>query len=102
MYARSCDLLLRMGRWGRGLVALLLGVALFSPAAWASLDIPVGTHSVICWFRDRGVPDEAKPGPARWPASGTGVTDLTLTPSIQLLGGCNWHGFITAGVVTTC
>lgn len=31
----------------------------------------------------------------RWKiVSGTGLDDLSLAPSIQLLGGCNWHGFI--------
>lgn len=56
VYACSCGLLLRMGRWALGLAVGVLGVALFSPAAWASLDIPVGTHSVV--FQDgRGRPD---------------------------------------------
>lgn len=26
----------------------------------------------------------------------------TLTPSINCLDGCKWHGFITDGVFTTC
>lgn len=47
----------------------------------------VGTHSVMCWFRDRGVPDDLDPKPGRWNPSGTGI----------LLGGCDWHGFIKNG-----
>jgi hypothetical protein len=58
-------------------------------------------HSVICWFEDK-VPDSAKPGPGRWNPVGTGLDDLTFVPgkktqSVQLLGGCNWHGFVTNG-----
>lgn len=54
-------------------------------------------HSVLVWFRDRGVPDAMTPGPGRWVVSGTGLDDLTLAPSIQIR--C-WHGFITHGEVT--
>lgn len=63
---------------------------------------PEGVHSIVCWFANKGVPAEKIPGPARWPATGTGLHDLTLTPSILLLGGCAWHGFITNGEVTSC
>jgi hypothetical protein len=58
-------------------------------------------HSILIWFRDRGVPDEATPGPGRWIASGTGYDDLTLSPSINLdtpgTTGCKWHGWVTGG-----
>lgn len=61
-----------------------------------------GSHSILAWFRGRGVPDDAVPGPGRWTPSGTGFEDLSLTPSIN----CNtasrtdcWHGFITNGEV---
>ncbi len=26
----------------------------------------------------------------------------TVTPSIQVIGGCNWHGYLKAGVFETC
>lgn len=61
----------------------------------------VGTHHVICWFAGRGVPDEVSPKPGRWNPSGTGIDDLTFIPpgavSVQLLGGCNWHGYVSDG-----
>lgn len=60
-----------------------------------------GAHSILAWFRGRGVPDDATPGPGRWTPSGTGFGDLTLKPSIDLSGGnptsCQWHGFVTNG-----
>lgn len=61
-------------------------------------------HFVLCWFRNRGVPDDMDPGPGRWTPSGTGLTDLTFVPgeppmsvSVLLQGGCGWHGFIRDG-----
>ena len=63
---------------------------------------PEGVHSVLCWFADKDVPDGKSPGPARWQATGTSVEDLTLTPSVLLTSGCRWHGFVTAGLVTSC
>lgn len=31
----------------------------------------------------------------RWKVvSGTGLDDLVLSPSIQRVGGCNWHGYV--------
>lgn len=69
-----------------------------------------GAHYVICWFRNpRGaepVGTNVKPGPGRWwiSAESTGIDDLTFVPgepammtSVQLLGGCNWHGHVTGG-----
>lgn len=67
-----------------------------------------GAHYVICWFRNpRGappVPADATPGPGRWWAEGTSIDDLTFThgeppmaKSVQLNGGCNWHGFVERG-----
>lgn len=64
----------------------------------------IGVHSVLVWFRDRGVPDDAEPSPARWEAKGSALDDLTLSPSINLVTDDHsrdeWHGFITNGVAT--
>lgn len=56
-----------------------------------------GVHQVICWFKD--VPLELSPGPGRWIPTGGSFSDLTLTPSIHLVG--HWHGFINNGQVST-
>lgn len=63
-----------------------------------------GTHMVMVTLAGRNVPDDAgsrgKDGPSRWKASGTGLDDLVLTPSILLNAsqpvtvGCHWHGFV--------
>ncbi|APU88982.1 hypothetical protein Rctr197k_187 [Virus Rctr197k] len=59
------------------------------------------THTVICWFRDRLVPVDESPAPGRWTPSGADIHDLTLSPSINLLGeGCRWHGFVRNGDAT--
>ena len=79
-------------------------VATLAEAQGVHFLCPLGCgHIVLCWFRDRGVPDAETPGPGRWAASGAGFEDLTLSPSIHLTGpGCGWHGFVTAGQVTSC
>lgn len=77
------------------------GVMFLCPKCFATNGGPVGTHSLLVWFRDRGVPPDMSPGPGRWVASGSGYADLTLSPSINLEtpdgSGCQWHGFITNG-----
>lgn len=68
-------------------------------------DCPLcGRHSILAWFRDRGVADDESPGPGRWTPTGTDFHDLTLTPSINLDvkpdSACKWHGWVTNGEVT--
>lgn len=72
------------------------GVMFLCPKCFITNGGAVGTHRVTCWFRDKGVPDAMRPGPARWPATGTSLADLTLTPSVLLLSGCAWHGEVTS------
>jgi hypothetical protein len=78
------------------------GVMFLCPKCFAANRGKVGTHSVLCWFAGRGVPDDMSPKPGRWNPSGTGIYDLTFVPpgavSVLLLGGgCGWHGFVTNG-----
>ena len=75
------------------------GIMFLCPVCFAKNGGSVGTHSVDVTFSGRGVPDNlgshgTNDLPTRWDVSGTGLADLVCTPSIQLLGGCNWHGFI--------
>jgi hypothetical protein len=57
-----------------------------------------GVTIFVC-IADRGVPEKFGQG-LRWAATGKDYSDLTLTPSIQILRpGCGWHGFITNGEV---
>lgn len=55
-------------------------------------------HGVLVGFEGRNPPEPLSRGangqPTQWHVSGTGLDDLVLSPSIQLLGGCNWHGFV--------
>ena len=53
---------------------------------------------VICIpFRDRGAPADENGG-IQWSVSGTGLHDLTLSPSVNCVGV--WHGWIRNGEVT--
>lgn len=85
------------------------GIIFLCPKCFQVNGGEVGTHSVICWSRSRGAPEDAVPGPGRWRLDGTGFHDLTLNGdaaggggarSVLLIGGCEWHGFITDGEVT--
>jgi hypothetical protein len=80
------------------------GVMFVCPKCMHDLGTRVGAHSVICWFADRGVPDDRNPKPGRWVPSGTGLDDLTFigpaAASVLLTGGCQWHGFIRNGEAT--
>lgn len=85
-------------------IAEAQGVEFLCPKCFAANGGAIGTHGVVCWSRSRGVPDSAEPGPGRWSLVGTGLDDLTLNAdppstarSVQLNGGCAWHGFVTAG-----
>lgn len=81
------------------------GVLFLCPACFVTNNGPVGTHSVICWFNNRGVSPERDPKPGRWNATGTGLDDLTFVGpgafSVRLVGGCNWHGYIENGEANT-
>lgn len=76
------------------------GIIFLCPLCFRVNNGPIGTHSVICWTPR--VPLTVTPGPGRWEMLGTGYHDLTLragSSSVQLLGGCNAHFFITNGEV---
>lgn len=80
------------------------GISFLCPLCFKRNNGSVGTHTVICWFEDK-VPDDASPAPGRWNPVGTGYDDLSFVPgkktqSVLLIGGCNWHGFVTNGDAT--
>jgi hypothetical protein len=37
-----------------------------------------------------------------WDREGDTLETVTLRPSIQVVDGCRWHGFVTNGEITTC
>lgn len=87
-------------------IAEAQGVQFLCPKCFATNGGSIGTHSVICWSRSRGVTEEESPGPGRWSMEGTGISDLTLNGdaaggggarSVFLTAGCGWHGFVNAG-----
>jgi hypothetical protein len=76
------------------------GIMFLCPKCYQANGGPVGTHVVICWFAGK-VDGSLDPKPGRWNPGGTGIDDLTFVgpgaTSVQLVGGCNWHGFVTNG-----
>jgi hypothetical protein len=77
------------------------GVRFLCPKCFVDNGGRPGTHYVQVWFRDHGVGDEEVPKPGRWAVSGTGLEDLSLSPSILLGSGCRWHGFVEKGEIRT-
>ena len=86
------------------------GIMFLCPLCYIKHGGAEGTHRVLVWFEGRGVPRGAVPLP-RWRVSGTGMEDLSLSPSIQLLAPempgvprdqveCRWHGFVRGGDAT--
>jgi hypothetical protein len=60
---------------------------------------PVGTDTVICWFKGK-VPDDLDPKPGRWNPVGTGLGDLTFAgPGPFSVAHPHWHGFVEHGEV---
>lgn len=82
------------------------GLHFLCPVCFKTNGGAVGTHSVVCWSRSAGVPDDLSPGPGRWRITGTGLHDVSLmeepghTRSVLLHDGCGAHFFVTNGEVT--
>lgn len=81
------------------------GVWFLCPKCFAKNGGARGTHTVMVGFAGRCPPGSYMKNlegqDVRWQVSGTGLDDLVLSPSIQLLchpppppGFCAWHGFV--------
>lgn len=79
------------------------GVWFVCPKCFKAKGGRAGSHKVICWFVGVALaPDRV--GPGRWNPSGTSLDDLSFigpgSYSVQLTGGCAWHGHISNGRAT--
>jgi hypothetical protein len=75
------------------------GIRFLCPLCFKNSGKREGVHGVMCF--KPGVKGVVT-GPGRWTMAGTDYSDLTLSPSVLLLSGCGWHGFITSGSIVTC
>jgi hypothetical protein len=67
-----------------------------------SLDCPCGC-GVGCYVPFANPLDGGPQYDAQgWQRTGDTFETLTLSPSIQRLSGCKWHGFIRNGEIITC
>jgi len=78
------------------------GVMMLCPLCFQKNGGDRGTHWIRVPFAGRGVTDEQamhddQGKPVCWEVSGASLEDLSTAPSILLLGGCGWHGYITHG-----
>lgn len=75
------------------------GVSFLCPGCWIKNSGPVGTDTVICWFKGK-VPEKLSPSPGRWNPSGTGLDDLTfIGPGAYSVGHPHFHGYVENGEV---
>lgn len=77
-------------------------VSFLCPACYRANGGKVGTHRVAIDFIGGMTPDadcthNDKGEPVRWTASDDPLPSLTLSPSIQIIGGCKWHGWVQDG-----
>jgi len=74
------------------------GIRFGCPKSFAANGGMAGAHFIIVYFRGSPVPAElgknTKGETVRWQASGTGIDDLSLAPSIQEESNCGWHGWV--------
>lgn len=69
-----------------------------------SFDCPCGCGDRYALFIDPpldGLGPYVTDGQNEWQRTGDTFENLTLTPSILRSGGCQWHGFITNGEIST-
>ena len=77
-------------------------VSFLCPACYRANGGKVGTHRIGIDFIGGRTPDKDcvhndKGQPVRWTASNDPLATLTLSPSIQIIGGCTWHGYVRNG-----
>lgn len=76
------------------------GIMFLCPKCFKAKGGSIGVHAIICW--SPVVPEHAQPRPGRWNLVGDGFHNLSLvagSSSVQLHGGCEWHGFVQNGEV---
>jgi hypothetical protein len=88
------------------------GIEIYCPKCWLpgkGEQDGVGVHRLQVTFVDAGVlPHQGCHNgetPTRWSVKGSSFEDIQISPSIQIIGGCAWHGHIglnVPGEVTTC
>ncbi len=81
------------------------GIVFLCPLCFTKNNGTKGTHSCEVTFSGKGVKDDEGVHndlgiPVRWSVTGNNFEDLSTSPSVLLLSGCRWHGFITAGNVS--
>lgn len=82
-----------------------VGISFRCPCGTHPRDDDYGTDRCIILFNnptDGGGKFDLTPKGHYWTRTGETFETLSLTPSIQRVGGCRWHGFITNGEAVNC
>jgi hypothetical protein len=100
------------GHWKHDSIYGADGVLFWCPCGYGKPEFPLEggrPHAVIVSFANPQGCDPAPAdagsqsrdgGPSRWTMAGTGLSDLTLSPSIAVGTPECWHGYVQNGEVT--
>lgn len=66
------------------------------------MNCPCGCGTPLCVTFTNPVDGQGPIGGTTWERQGETFETLTLRPSVQRVGGCNWHGYITDGEALPC
>jgi len=85
-----------------GTLAEAHGICFLCPLSYQRQGGPVGAHTVQVFFCGSPVPPHlglnSDNQPVRWTPAGSGLDDLTLSPSIaEQDNSCKWHGHVSNG-----
>lgn len=61
------------------------------------ISVPFAAHDGL-----PAMPTSPVQGGARWTVTGKTLADVSTQPSIAIVGGCAWHGYVTNGELVTC
>lgn len=76
------------------------GIRFLCPHCFVKNNGVMGTHAIMCFTPGTilGWTDRTE----RWTMKGSSLFDVSLSPSVLLITGCRWHGFVENGEIRTC
>jgi hypothetical protein len=108
----------KTGHWHHDKLDGADGLLFWCPCGYGKSEFPLDggrPHAIIISFanpinasvvpsdagsQSRPDPVTGQCHPSRWMVSGTGLNDLTLSPSVNNGNDSCWHGYITDGIIT--
>lgn len=77
------------------------GIVFLCPKCYLANNGAIGTHSIICWFMGRGVPEELNRESRRWVLEGSSYDNITFGDAGIFSECCKWHGHVENGIAVS-